>query len=183
MQFLRLLAMLLRALDQDPITLDERAILVEKYASAYVDLDRARDHAYAAAVAANAFNVDPTLILAIAWHESRFEQKAVTVEIGHKLSCGVMTPVPSYDPKACSLSTASLMAGYIAGAEHLRGWLNVCRGNERCALLGYAGGGLLIRACRIGSVFKTRGSRTYDVCFTPEVFRSIAMHFVVRSDG
>lgn len=115
----------------------------------------------AALVAAHEEHVDPTLLLSIAWHESRYQAHVVTAEPGAKWSCGVMTP----EPRA-RCHPGSLLDGYRAGARHLRGWLEVTH-STRAALLGYAGGFALGRACRLGPVVVRPG---VDACETPSVF-------------
>ena len=123
--------------------------------------------------------VDPYLLLYIAWHESRFRPGTVTREPRGKVSCGVMTPVPS---RRCH--RASLVEQYVAGAAHLRGWYDACLAksvsahmdsglHDRCALLGYAGGFALIRACaHRGHMWRRRGARRVDLCATADLYRS-----------
>ncbi len=125
-------------------------------APSYLTADTARDHALAAATAGRMYDVDPALLLSIGWHESRYTVDATTPEEGHKVSCGVMTPEPLH-----RCATGSLLAGYLAGAEHLRGWLTATHGDLELALLGYAGGGRLIRICKADDI---------RACHTPQVF-------------
>ncbi len=132
------------------------------------------DHASSAVIAGAAFDLPPDLLLAIAHHESRYQASAVTAEAGGKLSCGVMTPEPMHDAERCSAATSSLLAGYLHGARHLRGWLAAAHGNVRIALLGYAGGYRMISACRAGPVLRVRGKVTLDLCRTPEIFAARA---------
>ena len=115
----------------------------------------------AARTAGTAEGVDPYLLLYIAWHESRFNPRERTPESGGRESCGVMTPFPR-----TRCTRRSLGAQYLVGAEHLRVWLDVCHDNARCALLGYAGGYRLIRACRRGPMRRRRGRRVIDICDT-----------------
>lgn len=116
----------------------------------------ARQHAVAALVAGDVYRVDPALLLSIAWHESRYQSRVVTPEVGGRVSCGVMTPEPR---ETCP--APSLLGGYLAGARHLRGWYDACRGNERCALTGYAGGWRLIEICE--SEPDLRACHTWEV--------------------
>jgi len=118
-------------------------------------------HLTAARSAANATKVDPYLLLYIAWHESRFNPRERTPESGGRESCGVMTPFPR-----ARCARRSLADQYLIGAKHLRGWFDACRGNARCALLGYAGGYRLIRACRRGPMRRRRGRNVIDLCDT-----------------
>lgn len=102
-------------------------------------IDVARPHVAAALVFAVVTRTRPTALLAIADHESNYQHDIVTPEPGGRFSCGVMTPEPLTSRLACSRDAASIASGYLAGALHLRAWLDVCRGDERCALRGYAG--------------------------------------------
>lgn len=131
----------------------------------YLTRDTAREHIAASVVIGTITRTDPSMLLSIAHHESRYQHGEVTPELGGKVSCGVMTPEPTYSRRACSDATRSIAAGYLAGARHLRGWLDVCRDNERCAMLGYAGGFALIDAC---SREKKSG------CYAPFVFEQRA---------
>lgn len=122
-------------------------------APAYLDAERGADHLRWARVAGAAHDLDPDLLLAIAWHESRYSPGEVTRESRHRVSCGVMTPVPH--AAACSAWELSVPGGYWEGARHLRTWLDICRGRDRlhdsryvrCAVLAYAGGGWLVGKC------------------------------------
>lgn len=130
----------------------------------YLTIETAQEHLLAATIAAVAFDVDRDILLSIGHHESRYQHRAVGPEAGGLVSCGVMTPEPvSRCPKAMTV-----LDGYTAGARHLRGWIDACRGHERCGLLGYAGGWRAIRACAEGPVMIRPG---VDGCQTPEVFR------------
>lgn len=125
-------------------------------APSYLTDSTALDHARAAVIAAATYDVDPALLLSIGWHESRYLPATVTPELGHKTSCGVMTPEPL---ARCTVTT--VLAGYLAGAAHLRGWYDACHGDETCALTGYAGGWHLIRLCQ---------TQDLAACHTPAVF-------------
>jgi soluble lytic murein transglycosylase-like protein len=146
---------------------DELARGAQRTAPTYLTAYTAPEHAFAAVIAGKIYDVEPALLLSIAWHESRYEIAAVTPEIGHKVSCGAMTPEP-----IARCPAPSLLGGYLAGARHLRGWLDAEHGNLRLALLGYAGGGYLIRFCRDGGEAKG--------CRTPEVFLARAA-WIVRA--
>lgn len=127
-------------------------------------LPLAAEHLTAARVAAREFKVDPNLLLAIAWHESRYTI-ARTAEPGGLVSCGVMTPEPM---PTCSSS--SIEAGYRAGAKHLRAWLDACHNRTHCALIGYAGGYKLLGECAKSPVIVIRVGHKIDLCRTDEVF-------------
>src|SRR5262245_42464925 len=79
-----------------------------------VDLtpEQAADHVQWARFAGSVYRIDPVLLLAIAHHESRFHPRTVTREPGHRVSCGVMTPVPK---RHCRPDELTLEAGYLAG--------------------------------------------------------------------
>jgi hypothetical protein len=147
-------------------------------APAYLDADRAADHLRWARLAGTAFDVDPSLLLATAWHESRYSAGEVTRESQHRVSCGVMTPVPHRAP--CSAWELSVRGGYWEGAQHLRTWLNICRGRDhthdtryaRCAVLAYAGGGWLVKKCAHDGVAEVRPGVDACALFTQYQVRS-----------
>jgi len=134
-------------------------------APSYLTADAAMDHAEAAVIAAAIYDVDPALLLSIGWHESRYDGTEITPEVGGKFSCGPMTPEPLTSRAACERATSTLLGGYLAGAAHLRTWIDMMRGNMRMALLGYAGGGHLIHLCQWQEL---------RACHTPEVFEARA---------
>lgn len=140
---------------------------LRKSAPFYLTEETAETHLIAARGAAYVYKLDPDLLLSIAHHESRYMLNNVTPERGGKESCGVLTPVPL--PRGSCDSEPTAASGYRAGAEHLRGWMDVCGNRVRCALIGYAGGYALIYACKKGPVlrFTDRGD---DLCRIPDVF-------------
>jgi hypothetical protein len=113
----------------------------------------ASQHLGAARVAADRYGVDYPTLLAIAHHESRFVVRSRTREPsdagGPRVSCGVMTPVPK---RSCADQELTVLGGYLAGASHLRTWMDACHASDRwrhdvhdreilrCALWAYAGG-------------------------------------------
>lgn len=125
-------------------------------APAYLTAESAMDHATAAAVAARVYGVDAALLLSVAWHESRYATDAVTLEVGGRRSCGVMTPEP-----LASCPPPSMYGGYLAGARHVRVWLDAMHGDLHTALTGVAGGYHLIGFCARGGVH--RGCQVADV--------------------
>jgi hypothetical protein len=155
-----------------PSTEDAEAL--NRFAPQYVSVASARDHLWAARVAAAAYDVDADMVLAISYHESRFTNGVVAAEPGGRVSCGAMTPYPT---KACE--TKSLLAQYLDGARHWGvDWKRAGDvRNEREALLGYAGGYYLIRSCRKGAVLrnKTHGD---DLCATADVFNGLRARIV-----
>lgn len=142
-----------------PTAADSEAL--RQTAPAYLTADTAREHLRAARVAGAIYRVDPALLLSIAHHESRYAYREVTLEAAGKVSCGAMTPEPTYDRDACLRASSSVLGGYLAGAAHLRTWLAATRGSLRTALLGYAGGFHLIRWCQDNRARQ---------CDTPDVF-------------
>ena len=155
-------------------TSDADAEALHRFAPRYVTVDAAREHVWAARAAAAAYGVDADTTLAIAYHESRFTDGAVTKEVGNRVSCGAMTPFPT---QKCV--SKSLLAQYLDGTKHwavdwgtardVHGWKEVLRG--------YAGGYRLIRRCRKGPVLrhKTHGD---DLCRTPDVFAQIRARII-----
>lgn len=139
---------------------------LQRTAPSYLTEATAREQLVAARVASVVHHVDVDLLLSIAWHESRYTASARTIEPGHKTSCGVMTPVPK---TVCTNPT--LLDGYLEGAAHYRNWLDTMRGDERLALLGYAGGFKMIRACARGPVLETRNGRDVNLCSVAAVFQ------------
>lgn len=124
---------------------DSDAEALRSTAPAYLTLDKAKEHLAAARLAAAAYRVNADYALAIAWHESRYTVEAATLEPrdprtgAPRWSCGVMTPKPMTNRSLCMENTRSALAGYMAGAEHMREWVDQCRGNLHCALRGYGG--------------------------------------------
>jgi hypothetical protein len=121
------------------------------------------EHISAARAAGMQFDVDPDLVLAISAHEGRYQHGVVTREHDGLVSCGAMTPEP-----VASCRPQTVLEDYLAGAGHLRTWINATR-DLRTALLGYAGGYALIGACAKGPVLRNAGHHD-DLCLTPNVF-------------
>jgi hypothetical protein len=144
-------------------------------APVYLTEETAADHLVAARLAGRRFQLDPDLLLAIAYHESRYTVDEVTPEVGGKVSCGVMTPVPTKDKDSCPTAESNILGGYLDGSAHLAGWIRACGGRIRCALLGYAAGYSGIARCKEGPVlrFVDHGD---DLCQTPSVFLSRARY-------
>lgn len=133
-----------------------QADALRRTAPTYLTTETAQANIAAATVAAILTGTDSLELLSVAHHESRYVQDAITPEPpitigGHvypRWSCGVLTPEPMLDLAACRENTRSLAAGYLAGARHLRHWLDgadsPCRrlhGPQQrwCALRGYGG--------------------------------------------
>jgi len=122
---------------------------LQSTAPAYLSISSAALHLGAARVAGIRYRVDPVVLLSIAYHESRFATGLQTREPGGRVSCGVMTPEPQ---AVCDPEELTLPGGYLAGAAHLRAWIDVCHAADhwhhdvddeaiqRCALWAYAGG-------------------------------------------
>lgn len=150
---IRLLVALLSVLGGPSAELADGA---RRAAPSYLTEPSALANAGAAVFAGTVYDVDPALLLSIAWHESRYAINAVTLEVGGKVSCGVMTPVPQ-----ASCPVPSMLGGYLAGAAHVRTWIDAARGNVRLALVGVAGGYHLISFCAAGG--EHRGCHVADV--------------------
>jgi hypothetical protein len=132
----------------------------------------AAQHLAASTLAGELISVDPTLLLAIAWRESRYTLGVTGPPVRGKRACGLMQPM--MHSETCREQT--VLEGYLEGASHLRTWLDTktCRGDLRCALLGYAGGYALINGCAAGPVVVERNGKRADFCkFIPE---SITAH-------
>lgn len=127
--------------------------------SADLTVETAREHLAAAKFAGALYQIDPALLLGIAHHESRFHERTVTREPGHRVSCGPMTPTPQ---RRCSREELTYIGGYLAGARHYRAWLDHYHGSEWAALTAYIGGNGLVNVCRNGP-WIARGKNICDV--------------------
>lgn len=167
--FFRLVAVAFRLIVP---TTDAEAL--QRIAPEPISLELARDNIAAARIAAFVVFPDhPTLmmaddLLAIARRESHFQPTAKTTETGGRVSCGPMTPTP-----IASCAPASIVDGYIAGAIHLREWVDGTRSRYggpqySRAMLGFAGGFALIRRCDRGAVIVDRKGVKIDLCKTAE---------------
>lgn len=132
---------------------------VRRMAPAYLTIEEATVHTLAARVAAATYDVDADELLAIAYRESRYQQKAKGPESGNRYSCGVMQPSPTTSSSLCEQQTSSLLAGYMAGAKHLHDWFEACRGIRACAHVGYAGGYALLKLCKTTTVHGCRSPK------------------------
>lgn len=132
----------------------------------YLTTESAQAHYTASQAAAVWYGVEPELLLAIAYRESKYTVDTVGPTVRGKVACGVMQPLME-----TSCSTQTLLDGYMTGAKHLRHWLDTktCRGVLRCAMLGYAGGYALLRACADGPVLVDRNGRQFDLCTIPAI--------------
>jgi hypothetical protein len=124
-------------------TSDADAEGLHRFAPQDVTVEQAREHVWAARVAAATYDLDPDELLSVSWHESRFVPNVVSHEPSGRVSCGVMTPVPQQPP--CPIEP--LVGQYLAGAGHLREWYDAARGNRWAALVGLAGGYALVALC------------------------------------
>jgi len=131
-------------------------------ASSYLTAQGAAHHLAAATFAGELFSIDPTLLLAIAYRESRFTPGLRGPEVRGKHACGLMQPLMHV--QECPEQT--VFGGYLEGAGHLREWLDTkeCHGDTKCALLGYSGGYSLLRGCSRGEVLVERNGRSVDLC-------------------
>lgn len=130
----------------------------------------AAENIAAARLAGSAYRLDPDLLLAIAWRESKYERDAVGPTVRGKRACGVMEPVMR---TVCDAPT--LLDGYLEGARHLREWMRATH-SQLEALIGYAGGYAMIERCRVGPIERERGGRTVDLCSAPERIRAAWIH-------
>jgi len=133
---------------------------VRRMAPRYLTIEQATAHTLAARIAAAVYDVDADELLAIAYRESRYQVDAKGPESGNRYSCGVMQPTPTSSATVCRRQTSSLLAGYMAGAQHLHGWFKACRGIRECAHVGYAGGYALLKLCKTTTV---RGCRSPQI--------------------
>lgn len=153
------------------LTSSADADALRRTAPSYLDAAQARRHLAAARVAGAVHRVDPYLLLSIAYRESRYALDAVTREKSGKLSCGQLQVTM---PKGSPCPSPALLGGYLAGAEHLAEWRRATR-DTRKALLGYAGGYAMIRACENGPLLRERAGLRVNLCDTPEVARAAWM--------
>lgn len=159
------------------LTSSSDADALRRTSPAYLDAPTAHAHLAAARVAGVVHRVDPYLLLAIAYRESRYELDAITHEKSGKLSCGQMQITM---PKGEPCPAPALLEGYLAGAAHLAEWRRATR-SARDALLGYAGGYGMIRACHRGRIVREQGGVEIDLCSTPEVRRAAWMRRAATS--
>lgn len=131
--------------------------------------ETARANLEAACAAAVETDQDLGLLLFIARHESHFRSNTRTPEASGKESCGVMTPEPR---RSCR--RASLAEQYLAGARHLASWYGVYPGDDRGALLGYAGGFRLALSCtKYGwrdEMWRIRDGHRVNLCDTWKLY-------------
>jgi hypothetical protein len=152
------------------LTTDAAVEQLHRTAPAYLTIEQARVHYAAARAAEWKTGERAELLLAVAWHESRYDAAAITPEPGGRVSCGVLTPYPT-----SHCEQRSLVEQYIDGAHHLAGWRRICHGDEWCTLTALAGGGGLVALCRAGE--EHRGCR-----FAAEMLRR-ARWIDVRPNG
>lgn len=123
---------------------------------AYMSPEHALLHATAATIAARETQLEPELLLAVAWVESRFDASATSRVVNGKRKtgswtswwepagsgprfCGVMQTIAGSDWAAC-VDQRALLVGYRTGAAELRAWLRMSRGDIRAALNGHGCG-------------------------------------------
>lgn len=127
------------------VTTHDAKSLMSTAKNTRLTLETAAAHIAAARYASDITDLDPDLLLAVAYHESRYETAVVGPLVRGKRACGVMQPVPI--SQRCP--RPSLFRGYLDGAQHLATWIRVERGNLNRALIGYAGGYALLRLCTL----------------------------------
>jgi hypothetical protein len=142
----------------------------------------AAQHLAASTFAGELFSVDPTLLLAIAYRESRYTLGVTGAAVRGRHACGLLQP--QMHQASCDRQT--ILGGYLEGAEHLRVWMDTksCHGDITCALLGYAGGYALLKGCAAGPVVVERGGKTADLCtLIPRATTSRARRIRTRLQG
>ena len=119
-------------------------------------------HLGASTFAGELFSVDPAVLLALAYRESRYTLGVTGPKVKGTHACGLLQPTMHVE--TCREQT--VLGGYLEGARHLRTWLDTktCHGDLRCALLGYAGGYALLNGCAAGPVMVERSGRRADLC-------------------
>jgi|GEM_PF-6018807 len=148
------------------LTSSSDADALRRTSPAYLDAPTAHAHLAAARVAGVVHRVDPDLLLAIAWRESRYQPAAVGPLVRGRRACGVMQPIMR---ERCA--APSLLDGYLEGAQHLRGWVRATR-DRHLALVGYAGGYAMIAKCKLGPIVRERAGGAVDLCSVPELRRA-----------
>jgi hypothetical protein len=116
-------------------------------APTFLNSTTAREHLGAARAAAIKYNVRPELLLGIASRESGYGAKLTYREASGLYSCGV-GQVTNLNGGACEPYTLTVTGGYLESARVLNAFAMACKGDEHCALTGYAGGFYLISFCR-----------------------------------
>jgi len=133
------------------------AILVEKTRKLAPTLDvaTAKLHVESAIAAAKSQGLQPELLLAVAYVESRFDPTATSrVEIDRRKTgrwaseqpagtgprfCGIMQTQAGSSWATC-LVMRDLDIGYLVGARELKSWLRYCHGDVACTISGHGGG-------------------------------------------
>lgn len=132
----------------------ESSAFVASMERGYLTEDDGQDHINAAQAAGEKYNIAYNFLLAIMDHETGGQRhNFVTPEPRdprthrRRWSCGPMTPVPK--TSGCSKEELTLEGGYMAGAEHLRMYLDMYH-DMRLALVAYAGGPGSVRYPKAG---------------------------------
>jgi soluble lytic murein transglycosylase-like protein len=121
----------------EPIVIEERAP-VARFVQAYVPTGALEDMFTSAA---HDFGVDPRLLHAVAWHESRFRQDAVS----NKGAVGVMQLMPE-TARTLGVNPADVVQNIRGGAALLAQLLRRFGGDVRLTLAAYnAGPGSVLR--------------------------------------
>ena len=79
-----------------------------------------------------------------------------------------MTPEPL---QTCT--SHSVLEGYLAGAAHLRHWIDASQGDVHRALMGYAGGYRFIANCARGPRLRSTGIHD-DLCRVADIELAVA---------
>src|SRR5262245_36505769 len=105
------------------LTADNDVIALQRFAPEYLSVAAAREHIGAARHAGAQYSIEPTVLLASAYNESRFSYTVSGRDTNGLMTCGV-TGVQH--GTSCNQNDMTLVRGYQRGAEALRGWLRYC---------------------------------------------------------
>ena len=130
--------------------------------------ETAARHVAAARFAAVITDIDPDLLLAIAHHESRYQPAVVGPLVRGKRACGVLQHVPITG----KCPAPSIFRDYVHGARHLAEWIHAQRGDLKRALIGYAGGYLLLEKCDRGEALRACTIANYHLARAKRIKRA-----------
>jgi hypothetical protein len=122
----------------------------------------------AARIAGALYNIQPEIILAVAWHESRYQPAVVGPLVRGKRACGVLQHVPI----TTKCPEPSLLRDYVNGTQHLAEWIHAQRGDIKRALIGYAGGYALLELCDRGEAPRACSIANYNLARAKRIKRA-----------
>jgi hypothetical protein len=163
---LELFEVLLRlvVLVQDPRDVEA----LKRTAPSYLTNETASANLAAAQIAGAHSGIQPEILLAIAWHESRYQLGVIGPLVRGKRACGLMQQIPIKGP----CPEPSILRDYVNGAQHLAGWIHAQRGDLKRALIGYAGGYALLDLCDRGKAPRTCTIANYHLARAKRVKRA-----------